>query len=133
MPSQNYTPIEPISTSPEVEPISSPESSPELEIQEVVEHKIKDEEVKKHVSSRKETIEVSQDLSGLGAQPLPPTEFQSYQTVKLPISDVEVEEGLKKPVNSSWRWLSEFCMFLLHQVHLTIKNIKGKTVRVRET
>ena len=47
-----------------------------------------------------------------------------------PITDEKIEEGLHQPVNSSWRWLSEFLIYHLKQMHLNLKKVHGHIVRV---
>lgn len=132
MSSDNYTPLkpDPVSKPVEAEPARTSETQ-EATFHEVVEHE-PEAELSSYVQSRQETIKLPEDLKQeTGAQELPPTQFSTHQEVKLPISDEEIEEGRKKPVTSSFRWLAEFCLYLLHQAHLTLKNIHGKIVRVK--
>lgn len=135
--SQNFTPIDdlikkyksqPVSRPKEVEPIvAQPEAG---EIKEVVEHEIKDEEVKPFVSPRTETIKLPPDLKKLGLQPVTTTKFPSYQNIKLPISDEKIIIGLHKPVTDSLRWLATLAVYLLKMAHLQLKVVHGKVVRV---
>lgn len=131
MSSDNHTPLQLVSKPVEAEPARATETQ-EVVYHEVVEHQPKTE-LPPYVQTRKESIKLPEDLKQeTGAEEASPTQFTSYQTVKLPITDEKIEEGLKHPVTSSFRWLSEFYLYLLHQAHLTLKNIKGRVVRVRE-
>lgn len=129
---QNFTPLDlkatPISHQPEVEPVAP---KGEIKVQEMVEHE-PHEEVLPYVQIRKETIKLPQEVKEeTGAEEVSTTQFPSAQSLNLPISDEEVESGLHQPINSSWRWLAELCVYLLKQVHLTLKKIHGKTIRVK--
>ena len=130
----NFTPLDPallpvsIHYHPETEPVGSTES---LALHEVREHKVDDEEVVPYLSSRPETIKETEELKKVEAETLPSTKFPSYDEIKLPISDEKVEEGLQKPITSSWRWLAEFCRHILKHAHLALKKIHGKIVRVK--
>lgn len=135
---KNFTPInyliekyknqkKSVSQPKEVEPIPYP---PEIEIKEVKESTI-EEEIKPFVSYKKETIELPPDLKTLGIQSTSTTTFPTYQTIKLPISDAKIVQGLHAPINSSLRWLATLAIYLLKQAHLALKTIHGKVVRVR--
>lgn len=121
-------PTNPISGHREMAP---PSPKPEtFQIEQVVEHKISDEEVKPHVEERKAQVELSPDLKDMGLEADQTTQFPTNQTVHLPISDDKVATGLHAPVNSSFRWLATLAMFILRQAHFTLKTIHGKVVRV---
>ncbi len=126
----NYTPIptssgilkesEPITTSPEI-----------YEIREEEEHQI-DEEAKPYIGIKPQSIELPPDLQRLGIKSTPPTlsNGQSYQSVKLPISDDKVLVGLRAPVSSSFRWLATLALYILRHAHLGLKVVHGKVIRV---
>lgn len=52
-------------------------------------------------------------------------------TLHLPINDEKIEQGLHANILSSIRWLSEWCKFQLKRLHLAIKVIHGRVIRVR--
>lgn len=52
--------------------------------------------------------------------------------VALPLSDDQIVLGLKQGIWSSWRWLAEWCIRKLKQVHMGLKNIHGRLTRVRQ-
>lgn len=62
----------------------------------------------------------------VGAATAPPT-----PSVALPLSDDQIAQGLHKSITSSWRWLAEWCMRRLRQLHMVVKRVHGKFVRVR--
>lgn len=138
MPSQNHTPLDDLikslndkassqSFSKESEPARSAEP---VAIHEVVEHEITDQDVKKYVEPRQETAKLSEDLKAAGLKATTPAQFTTTALVDLPISDEKVEQGLHAPVNSSFRWLAEFCKHILRESHLALKTVHGKVVRV---
>ena len=102
------------------------------EIKEIVEHQ-PEEEVKPFVQPRAETIELPPDLKKMGLQPTTTTQFPSYQNIKLPLSDDKIFAGLHQPITSSIRWLATLALYLLKQVHLALKVVHGKVVRVIKT
>ena len=114
-------------TAKEAEPI--PTTKEKYEIKEAVEHQV-EEEVKPFIQPRAETIELPPDLKKMGLQPATTTQFPSYQNIKLPISDDKIITGLQQPLTSSIRWLATLALYLLKQVHLTLKVIHGKVIRV---
>lgn len=109
----------------EAEPISAEK----FEVKEVVEDKIEDE-VRPFISPRQETIELPPDLKKMGLQAASSSQFSSYQNIKLPISDEKVVVGLHAPVTSSLRWLATLAVYLLARVHLGLKVVHGKVIRV---
>lgn len=50
-------------------------------------------------------------------------------TVKLPLSDDQIAKGLHESVASSVRWLAQWCMRRLKQVHIVAKDVGGRLVR----
>ena len=126
---KNFTPIDDlvnqVSLPKEVEPIGAEK----FEIKEVVEHKA-EEEVRPFVSPRQETIELPPDLKKMGLQSTSSSQFSSYQNIKLPISDEKVVVGLHAPVTTSLRWLATLAVYLLARVHLGLKVVHGKVIRV---
>lgn len=98
-----------------IRPIEEPELG-----KEVVDYlKKTDESLKKKVAP---------DLKALG---LTITDDMSTTTGPVfSISDEKIEEGLRQPVNSSWRWLSELLLYHLKQMHFTLKKVHGHIVRV---
>ena|SRR3989338_7183007 len=111
------------------------ESNPEKhefddnETLEIKEHE-PDPEIEEHVEVRKETVEVPPDLKNMGVQAHQPQHFSGAQKVQLPISDDKVLQGQKAPINTSLRWLAEFCIYLLRRAHIQLKIAHGKAQRI---
>ncbi|CAN5151466.1 hypothetical protein BH09PAT2_BH09PAT2_00880 [soil metagenome] len=122
-----------ISYSKEGEPVEiAPErkSQPEMEMTET-EPSVEDQEVKKFVKiEQQHKIELDPSLKKAGLSAIDTTSLDIKHRIQLPIPDEKVVEGLEKPITSSWRWLSEIAMYMLHRGHLTMKKIHGHVVRV---
>lgn len=102
-----------------------------VEIHEVVEHQ-PEPEVQPYVEPRPEKVQVPQDLQDVGVESTGSTQFPSYNSIKLPISDDRVLQGLHRPISSSLRWLAEFCLHLLKKAHIRLRMAHGKAVRMFE-
>lgn len=140
---QNFTPINHLLTpqpqpqlqvqgrygGPEKIEIADPDFNKENVVHEVVEH-VPASEVKEYVEVRKETIKVPQELKDAGVTAVSNPQFANYKPIVLPLSDERIEQGRHAPINSSLRWLSELCLYILRLAHQTIKIIHGKIVRV---
>ncbi len=57
---------------------------------------------------------------------------QTTSTVVLPLSDDQIAVGLHQEVTNSMRWLAEWCVRRLKFLHITLKNVHGKFIRVKE-
>ena len=82
------------------------------------------------VETRSETINLPEVVEKMGVvatdinQPLP------ILSANLPIADDKIITGFGAPVVTSLRWLVEWCTRQLKKVHVRLKNIHGKIVRV---
>lgn len=144
MTSKNYTPIDDLvkkhrksmafkismGKPKEAEPFTRKKEK--YEIKEVVEHE-PDEEVRPYVKTRKEIIDLPDDLKKMGLHATTTTEFPDYQSIKLPLTDDKIISGLHKPITSSLRWLATLAQYILGQAHLVLKVINGKVIRVVKT
>ncbi len=109
----------------EIEPVSQDK----IEIKEVADYKV-EEEIKPYVSVRHEKIELPPDLKKLGLKSAPSSQFCTYRSIILPLSDEKIMVGLHAPITSSLRWLATFSGYLLKKAHLSIKVVGGKIIRV---
>ncbi len=78
------------------------------------------------------SVPIPPSVASLGVKPagqniVPPV----TQTVVLPISDDQIVQGLHQSVVSSWRWLSEWCVRRLKQIHIALITTHGTLVRVK--
>ncbi len=142
----NYTPIDnfieeynknrpkasTVSVTKEGEPITIfSESRPKQEIEFTeTEPSIEDREVKEYVEVTKNEPTLSPELKKAGLNVVDSSSLDPKHRITLPITDEKILEGLDKPIDTSWRWLSEFARFFLLQAHITLKKIHGKVVRI---
>lgn len=76
-------------------------------------------------------IKLSADLKKAGLKSTgDATTPTGFQNIQLPISDEKILNGQKAPITSSMRWLSEFCLYMLKQAHISLKEVHGHVVRV---
>lgn len=52
--------------------------------------------------------------------------------VALPLSDEQIARGLHESIQSSFRWLAQWCERQLKQAHIMVKTIHGKIIRSKE-
>jgi len=78
------------------------------------------------------SIPIPQPVVQMGVQAVGQNVAPSAPTLILPLSDDQIATGLKQSVWSSWRWMAEWCVRKLKQLHMGIKTIHGKLTRVRE-
>lgn len=77
------------------------------------------------------TIPIPAPVAKLGVQPGAANVPMPPATVTLPITDDQIAQGLGKSVRESFRWLAEWCVRRLKQVHMGLQSIHGKLTRVR--
>ncbi len=94
------------------------------------EPKVEDKEVKEFVEMTKNEPTLSPELKKAGLNVVESSSLDPKHKITLPITDDKILEGLDKPMNTSWRWLSEFARFFLLQAHISLKKIHGKVVRI---
>ncbi|MBI5620612.1 hypothetical protein HY949_02455 [Candidatus Gottesmanbacteria bacterium] len=82
------------------------------------------------VSTQPTTVQIPQSVANMGVKAVGDAVVPIAPPSVLPLTDDQIALGLKQSVTSSWRWLAEFCVRRLKQLHMTIKGIGGKTVRV---
>jgi len=87
-------------------------------------------EIKEYITEVDQDPKLHPELKKAGLQYVDSSKLSPLQKLQLPISDEKVVDGLHKPVTSSWRWLSEFAIYILGQAHIILKTIHGKVVRV---
>jgi hypothetical protein len=133
---KNFTPIDDLiknsrpSVSTPMKEVEPPVYSQEkYDIKETAEQEV-DKEVRPFIEVKSQTIQLPPDLKRLGVQPVSPTVFQSFQNIKLPISDDKVVVGLHAPISSSFRWLATLALYILRRAHLSLKTVHGKVIRI---
>ena len=78
------------------------------------------------------TVAIPPNVSKMGVQPAGQNvPVQTAPAVPLPLTDDQIAVGLQEGVTSSWRWLSEWCVRRLRQVHIAVKAVHGKLIRTQ--
>lgn len=101
----------------------------ELVVEEVVEHEVKDPQVKQHVEVRKDVPEIPPDLKKIGITTPATSSFQTYQSLKLPLDENKLPAALQAPLSDSVRWLGELTQYIIIQSHGTIKSAHQNIVK----
>lgn len=82
------------------------------------------------VKVRPTTIPIPQSVAQMGVKPsghnIP---VQTTTTVVLPLTDDQIVVGLHQNFANSWRWLAEWCVRRLKQVHIAVKTVHGTLIR----
>lgn len=84
------------------------------------------------VTTQPTTVVVPHNIAQMGVKPVGQMVMPKAVTTALPLTDVQIAQGLKQSITSSWRWLAEFCVRRLKQLHMTLKGISGKTMRAND-
>lgn len=116
---------------PESEPRPAPkERTDHIEMQEVVEHE-PGSDVQGYVQSHPVQIDLPEDVRDLGVEVIEhPIQYPAHVSIKVPLSDEKIIQGKKLPLDSSFRWLAEVCLFILHKAHIRLKIAHGKAERI---
>lgn len=132
---QNYTPLDDFLKTQAAPPTWAPskESEPGIASEPLLppEHieQVHDD-IAKQFAVKNDAIELPPEVKAIGVTVV------NHQTephhIALPLSDDKVMQGLHAPVTSSFRWLAQLAMYILHKAHMTIKMIQGKAVQVQE-
>lgn len=78
------------------------------------------------------TVPIPPSVAQMGVKPAGQNVPAATVTVSLPLSDDQIAQGLKQSIWSSWRWLAQWCVRRLKQVHMGLKSIHGRLTRVRQ-
>lgn len=84
------------------------------------------------VKAQSTTVQLPANVQNLGVQTVGQSgPVTQVTTVVLPLTDDQIAVGLHQGVTSSFRWLAEWCVRRLKQMHVGVKNIHGKLFRVK--
>lgn len=72
------------------------------------------------VTSQPTTVQLPQPVAQMGVKPIGDAVVPVAPSVALPLTDDQIASGLKQSVTSSWRWLAEFCVRKLKQLHKSL-------------
>jgi hypothetical protein len=78
------------------------------------------------------TIPIPPPMQAMGVKPAGQNVPGAAPAVALPLSDDQIALGLKQSIWTSWRWLAQWCVRKLKQIHMGLKNIHGRLTRVRQ-
>lgn len=63
------------------------------------------------------TVQLPQNVTNMGVTPIGNTVVAQPPAIALPLTDDQIALGLKQSIVSSWRWLAEWCVRRLKQIH----------------
>ncbi len=72
------------------------------------------------VSTQPTTVQIPQPVANMGVKAVGDAVVPVAPPSVLPLTDDQIALGLKQSVTSSWRWLAEFCVRKLKQLHRTL-------------
>lgn len=82
------------------------------------------------VSIHPTTIPIPPPVASMGVKSASANIPMPTAAVTLPISDEQIAQGLGKSIKESFRWLAEWCLRRLKQVHIGLQSIHGRLTRV---
>lgn len=78
------------------------------------------------------SVAIPQPVAQMGVKPAGNNvPVQTVPSIPLPLTDDQIAAGLRVSIINSWRWLSEWCVKRLKQLHVAIQSAGGKNVRVK--
>lgn len=101
----------------------------EIKIEEVIESE-PPKETTPYLQPRQEIVNLPPELKKLGLHEVSSTKFPASKTINLPLSDEKIVTGLHAPVTSSLRWLATLAEYLLKMMHVQLKVVSGRVIRV---
>lgn len=84
------------------------------------------------VSYTPTTVHIPPKIAQMGVTAVGQASAPPAIVVSLPLTDDQIAQGLTQSITSSWRWMAEWCRRRLKQLHVGIKSIQGKVVRVKQ-
>ncbi len=113
----------------EVEPLSTSET-PLIE-ETLTEVELEPEVEAAGIEKTSETIELPPDVQQMGVEAVGPAQpHGTGATVKLPLNDAQIVQGLHAQILTSLRWLAEWCLRQLKKAHIHLQVVSGKVRRL---
>ena len=81
------------------------------------------------VKMRPSSVPVSQPVGSMGVKPTGTNVPSAAQAVALPLTDDQIAQGLTRGINQSVRWLAQWCLRRLEQLHISFTVKGGKVQR----
>jgi len=72
------------------------------------------------VTQKPTAVQLPQAVTQMGVTPVGPAVIPQAPPPVLPLTDDQIAQGLKQSITSSWRWLAEWCVRKLKQLHRKI-------------
>lgn len=72
------------------------------------------------VTQKPTVVQLPQAVTQMGVKPVGQMGLPQAPAVALPLTDDQIVLGLKQSITSSWRWLAEWCVRKLKQIHRTL-------------
>lgn len=88
-------------------------------------------EIKEVVEIRQEEIELPPPLPKMGVTQTGADLPIDLPMVKTPLVDEKILSGRKASITDNLRWFAEWCFKQLRKVHIKLKKINGRIVRVK--
>ncbi|MFH0864391.1 MAG: hypothetical protein V1858_04900 [Candidatus Gottesmanbacteria bacterium] len=82
------------------------------------------------IEVKKEQVEISEPVQKMGVVPSDINQPVTPITANLPINDDKIVTATTAPVITSLRWLVEWCIRQLKKVHIRLKKVHGRIIRV---
>lgn len=82
------------------------------------------EVVSSGVKVQSTTIPIPQPVQATGVKSVGQNIPPAAPAVALPLSDMQIAQGLKQSIWSSWRWLSAWCIRKLKQIHRRLTGVR---------
>lgn len=117
------------------QPESEPRPVPKEQQDHIEMHEIAEDEplpdITPYLRAHNPKVKVPKSLKEIGVEAVEnPIQYPTYKTVKVPLSDQKIVQGMKMPLDSSFRWLAEICIRLLRVAHVKLKEAHGTIRRV---
>ncbi len=88
-------------------------------------------EIQEVVEVRQEEIELPPPLPKMGVTQTGADLPVNLSAVNPPLADEKILSGRKASITDNLRWLAEWCFKQLRKVHIKLKKINGRIVRVK--
>ncbi len=69
------------------------------------------------VTQKPTVVQLPQAVTQMGVTPVGSVGLPQAPAAALPLTDDQIAQGLKQSITSSWRWLAEWCIRKLKQLH----------------